>query len=215
MEVFWRTLVADTFNGQTPAPKECGEQFLAHLYSILMLKSSRDYGNKSSAIDKFVGHFHRFMIKNFGRSIKDSWFTPWIQLLDSEPSFSKYGTEALLTKLNAISSQLWGTDANRTFSQNYEAWAQPFSDVRREMNVTMSRRRLFRTNGGLLGLGPLDLQETDEIWVLAGAYAPIVLRPLANGNWRYLGEAYVHGCMRGEALKDQNTNESLENLVLE
>ena len=155
------------------------------------------------------------MITKFGRSIKDSSFTPWAQLMDSEPSFSKYGTAAWHTKFDAIYTQLSSTDAHRTFEENYEAWAQPFSDFRIEMNVTSSRRRLFRTEGGLLGLGPLDLQERDKIWILAGAYAPIALRPLANGNWRYLGEAYMHGCMRGEILKGQKIDEVLENLVLE
>jgi hypothetical protein len=214
MEVFWRTLVADTFNGQTPASDECGEQFLANLV-VLLAQVLDDYRNRSSLIGKAVGRFHGVMIKKFGRSIKDSLCTPWLQLLDSEPSFSKYGGTVFNTKFEAICSQLTNADAQRTFEENYEAWAQPFSDFRREMNVTSSRRRLFRTDGGLLGLGPIDLQRRDKIWVLAGAYAPIALRPHANGNWRYLGEAYVHGCMRGEVFKGRDIDQILENLVLE
>jgi len=214
MEVFWRTLVTDSFNGQLPASEECGEQFLANLV-VLLSKFLKDYRNRSSLIGKTLGQFHRLMITKFGHSVKENWYTPWIQLLDSEPNFSKYGTAALLNKFEAINSQLASADANRTFEENYEAWAQPFSDFRREMNVTSSRRRLFRTKGGLLGLGPLDLQQGDKIWVLAGAYAPIALRSLANGNWRYLGEAYVHGCMRGEILKGRDIDKDLEYLVIE
>lgn len=61
--------------------------------------------------------------------------------------------------------------------------------------------RLFRTEHGLLGLGPLSLQEGDEVWVLPGATVPIVLRKTSKINrYRVVGDSYVHGLMHGEAL---------------
>jgi hypothetical protein len=35
VEVLWRTLVADTYKGEHPAPSECGEQFMAQVFSVM------------------------------------------------------------------------------------------------------------------------------------------------------------------------------------
>jgi len=62
-----------------------------------------------------------------------------------------------------------------------------------------TRKRMFRTDTGLLGIGHRSLQVGDEVYVLMGADMPCVLRPL-GGNFSFGGEAYVHGIMDGEML---------------
>ena len=54
--------------------------------------------------------------------------------------------------------------------------------------------------------------EEDGVWVLVGANTPVVLRELENGRHQFLGEAYVHGIMHGEAtdLVSELTNIMLE-----
>jgi len=64
-------------------------------------------------------------------------------------------------------------------------------------------RRLFRTNGNRLGIGSHAIREGDEVWVLAGAAVPMVLRRNSKRDERNLvGEAYIHGIMYGEAVKN-------------
>jgi hypothetical protein len=41
-----------------------------------------------------------------------------------------------------------------------------------------------------------------QVWTLAGAPTPFVLRPLSNSNYRLGGETFVLGIMRGEQLKE-------------
>lgn len=60
------------------------------------------------------------------------------------------------------------------------------------------QRVYFRT-GNTLGTGFPSVRPQDEIWFLHGAFAPVILRPIANGSYRFMGEAYVHGVMYGEA----------------
>ncbi|KAK0726847.1 heterokaryon incompatibility protein-domain-containing protein [Lasiosphaeria miniovina] len=60
-------------------------------------------------------------------------------------------------------------------------------------------RAIFRTEENYLGNGPRSVVPGDQVWVLTGAATPIVLRPLADGRFVLVGEAYVHGIMRGEA----------------
>ncbi|KAK3643189.1 hypothetical protein LTR56_010336 [Elasticomyces elasticus] len=52
------------------------------------------------------------------------------------------------------------------------------------------------------GLGPMDSKAGDEVWLLPGLRAPIVLRRLQNDHRMVVGEAYVHGFMLGEAFEN-------------
>ena len=49
--------------------------------------------------------------------------------------------------------------------------------------------------------GPADVVRRDEVWVLNGAKTPVVLRKMGERRYEFLGEAYVHGMMHGEALE--------------
>ena len=62
-------------------------------------------------------------------------------------------------------------------------------------------RRLFVTANGYIGLGPRSLQPGDEVWIVSGLGTPSVLRPSRTGRFRWIGEAYVHGIMHGEAVQ--------------
>ena len=62
--------------------------------------------------------------------------------------------------------------------------------------------RLFVTQKGYVGLGAKSIQTGDKVFVFPGGFVPFVLRASTDGYYRLVGEAYVHGIMRGEALKD-------------
>jgi hypothetical protein len=83
-------------------------------------------------------------------------------------------------------------------------------------------RAFFTTTDGSMGFGPSNMRAGDEVWVLFGTTAPIVLRPLETTTTRgedsgvdnphpgftathhraVLGDCYLHGIMDGEALVD-------------
>ncbi|KAM0340591.1 hypothetical protein ACHAPU_010428 [Fusarium lateritium] len=63
----------------------------------------------------------------------------------------------------------------------------------------------FSTEKGLLGFGGRDIKVGDAICVLAGGRMPFVLRPVSESpgsTYMYIGTAFVHGIMDGEALSD-------------
>ena len=70
---------------------------------------------------------------------------------------------------------------------------------RRFQGVSASRR-LFSTRDGLLENGPSTLSCGDEVWILAGAKVPFVLRAQQT-HYQVIGETYLHGMMHGEALQ--------------
>lgn len=63
-----------------------------------------------------------------------------------------------------------------------------------------SSRRLALTEDGFLGLVPECTLEGDEVAVLFGHSMPVVVRPLADGSYNFIGDAFVLGIMDGEVL---------------
>lgn len=115
-----------------------------------------------------------------------------------------------------VCEALWKTPiADREFMHNWEterASAEMLSAYRalRAGNVSegvkyasvagtkLHRRRPFRSGRGYLGLGPSVAAAGDSVWVIPGADAPFILRPMADGSFLVVGEAYAHGIMDGE-----------------
>ncbi|KAL9619800.1 MAG: hypothetical protein Q9160_005636 [Pyrenula sp. 1 TL-2023] len=63
-----------------------------------------------------------------------------------------------------------------------------------------SRRRLFFSDNGYMGICHQSCTVGDELWILMGGDMPCTLRRLHSGKYEYKGEAYVHGVMDGEFL---------------
>ncbi|ROV96639.1 hypothetical protein VSDG_05603 [Cytospora chrysosperma] len=77
-------------------------------------------------------------------------------------------------------------------------------------------RVFFITRGGRMGIGPQDCKHGDGVAVLGGAHVPFVLRPERgwesgiDADVRLVGEAYVHGIMRGEVVVDALESTAIE-----
>ena len=64
-------------------------------------------------------------------------------------------------------------------------------------------RRFFLTESGLIGLGLVETEEGDFICVLYGGNRPYILRRIdQRKKFQFIGEAYVHGIMYGEAVPE-------------
>ena len=117
------------------------------------------------------------------------------QLASSEPDSGWLPTLAELERFRVESRwRLWRSPPSSI--PNIPKDAQVFHAVAGRL----VRRRLFNTKGRLLGLGSASLEAGDEVWILADAAMPYVLRPSGNGRYRLVAAAYVHGIMHGEAV---------------
>ncbi|KAF3484424.1 uncharacterized protein GIQ15_03748 [Arthroderma uncinatum] len=89
----------------------------------------------------------------------------------------------------------------------------------RTLQSTVGKRRLFVTKERFLGLGPAGMEEEDDIWVLPGAGAAFVLRKMVSGaaeghpKYKFIGEAYIHGVMDGEAAEGREDEVTTISLV--
>ena len=64
----------------------------------------------------------------------------------------------------------------------------------------LESRKLFTTSDGYMGHAPLAARPGDQVSVLLGCPAPIVLRPADDGCFVVVGHCYIHGYGEGEAL---------------
>jgi hypothetical protein len=62
---------------------------------------------------------------------------------------------------------------------------------------------------GNIGLVPTNAKVGDVVAVFTGGLIPIILRP-ESGHYTFVGDAYVHGIMDGEAMQDVNELEWIE-----
>jgi hypothetical protein len=74
-------------------------------------------------------------------------------------------------------------------------------------------RKLFTTDHGYLGNSAASLEMGGEIWALAGASVPLLLRPVVTG-YRLIAEAYVHGIMHGEAVEDSVGSSHVQTIII-
>jgi hypothetical protein len=92
------------------------------------------------------------------------------------------------------------------------------SDLANSFHISFTEacigRRFFVTKKGYFGIGPAELEEGDEIYIIAGGKHPFVLRPLPEPQsytFELVGDCYVHGIMDGEAVSDHvSGRESVE-----
>jgi hypothetical protein len=59
-------------------------------------------------------------------------------------------------------------------------------------------RRFAITDGGFMGLVPLETKQGDKVVVLAGADVPFIIRTISDDRNVIVGESYLHGFMNGE-----------------
>ncbi|KAF4537173.1 Heterokaryon incompatibility protein or allele [Lasiodiplodia theobromae] len=82
-----------------------------------------------------------------------------------------------------------------------------------------SARVVFKTDNGLIGLGPDYMSEGDEVWDLVGGEVPFLLSPETSDSdhgdrrrYRLVGECYVHGIMSGELWEDETKQSATRSL---
>lgn len=160
---------------------------------------TNEYGKKGrnhrSLKGRLTGRMHALLFETFNRPINEKKIVPLWKLIDSEPDTSRCGGATFYPKPHDISDVYV-----KEFSGGLGEWTRPFEYFRLEHNITLGTRLLFRTDTVLLGVRPLELEISDEVWILAGANTPAVLRNGSAGKKQFLGVGGVYGAAHGEAL---------------
>lgn len=71
------------------------------------------------------------------------------------------------------------------------------------LEKAISRREPVVFSNGRLGLAPRSTNAGDFLFLIQGLNTPAILREIAPGEYLFIGEAYVHGIMDGEAVEER------------
>lgn len=178
IEALWRTLVANTYSREHPAPSFAGRLFIDYVVNLQIRQSLAHWPNNL----EFQAHH------DLTSESKDPG---WHQLFAEEPEYSTYGLQAYKQRFTDIMEKI--------FSGTYSPIG--LAQLQHEIEASLgSVRRVFRTESGLLGTGPRSTRIGDEVWILAGANVPFVLRRVEGEEARHalVGETYVHVIMHGD-----------------
>jgi hypothetical protein len=96
-------------------------------------------------------------------------------------------------QLNLESSFKWPSEHDEDFQQ----YRKPLWAFKIRMRGIARGRMFFRTEDGLMGIGPPGTKFGDEVCVLMGYPAPFILRKIEN-HYILLGECFVLNLMQGE-----------------
>ncbi|KAG4443713.1 hypothetical protein IFR05_000802 [Cadophora sp. M221] len=102
-------------------------------------------------------------------------------VVDTDASFQRMSP----AKLEAF----WDPDVTGPLAWGLETYALIFA----------TNRRFFITDNGYIGLAPVRAEIGNQLCVLYGCSVPLVLRE-EQGEFELIGEVYVHGLMRDEAV---------------
>jgi hypothetical protein len=77
-------------------------------------------------------------------------------------------------------------------------------------------RNFCVTEKGYMGLTPARAKVGDLLCILLGGVAPFVIRPVENGKFELIGNAYIHGVMNGEAIAvlGKDVEEKIQDICL-
>jgi hypothetical protein len=85
-----------------------------------------------------------------------------------------------------------------------EDWFNQMQFLAREVESPFVRlfggRRFCSTADGHLGSLPRDAQAGDVICIFYGGNMPYVLRPCSDGQYKFVGDCYLHGFMWGQGM---------------
>lgn len=84
------------------------------------------------------------------------------------------------------------------------------------VHANLIGRRLITTTSGHVGLAPVTAVSGDTIYVIVGCSMPAILRPDSTGKYyEVVGECFVDGFMKGEAMKDLDDGKhKLQEIIL-
>ncbi|KNG82102.1 Ankyrin and HET domain protein [Aspergillus nomiae NRRL 13137] len=232
-EALWRTLCADQKkDGSFPAPAAYGALFRSMLCRLACVKAEEtaraaEQDPNVVVLEAALYHIRQILsnppISNLSlEEIQRTFGDPDTNL--SSPDLQTL--THLLYKLHflgVVEEDPWTPTIDEVEgsyrSTKWQTWEESSVlpgdgiEYHEALRSKHGRRRLFVTEKRYLGLGPASMLDGDEVWVVPGAGAALVLRPVEQGTFTLIGEAYVHGAMNGEAVEQIDADLSSIRLV--
>jgi hypothetical protein len=153
------------------------------------------------------------------RELKDdaginAWSEKWLALKPSDRGYKATNEEMKLViartiaadladyKADAGSGERWGPDAEEWLERLRDTDdGRPFQAWQSRFIRKTERASYVATEQGLVGIAPEAVRVGDLVCLILGGQVPLLLRRDGeDGQFRFIGEGYIHGIMDGEAV---------------
>ncbi|ETS85094.1 hypothetical protein PFICI_03119 [Pestalotiopsis fici W106-1] len=175
-------------------------------YILDMCRESRQYPELMQSMRETVWNTMVWRELPLGREDQEIIFQQWLlRRYETEVSTEHFETDKgaeIQKSLGAglspgVFSKDWILHVNESFSKYVQGHSR-----------MMDRACMYIATNGRLAVGASWLEPGDEIWIFENGHLPFLLRPNADGEtYRLIGETYMHGVMRGEAMTDDFISE--------
>ncbi|KAF9892254.1 hypothetical protein FE257_002031 [Aspergillus nanangensis] len=185
-EVLWRTLCTDhDIKGDLPAPMRLGHQFRDFVCAQMLADADTVVYRMQESLRESGIYTMPFTI--------ESPYPSWLEdLVASEGEGNSF-----IPTISQV-REFANNPKFRIWNPRTESFLPPPAgedDFMHAFGKVFGLRRLFTAGEGgagnavFLGMGSRNLEPGDEVWVLPGSRVPYILRPLGNGEYRFVGDA--------------------------
>jgi hypothetical protein len=196
-----------------PTYKQTGQGRVEVLWRTMLHDLDADY---ATARPGWGSHFGSWLVNSVFRAMLEhkaaggdaDEYLAGLRHMDSLATSDSTGTIPSIQSLQQLGRTFaYIQDENHVYDVEearplYVNMYQGYHAFQRASNVLIRRRRVFLTTEGHIGLSTEPTMVGDDIWSVSGCPTPVVLRRDANDDvalrYKLLGEAYVHGIMRGQ-----------------
>ncbi|KAI1123838.1 heterokaryon incompatibility protein-domain-containing protein [Nemania abortiva] len=203
IDALWRLLVLDEFYEQTPAPKAVGLFFPSMIWTFLVwgATSSKNLCRIITELRSLEPESQLFLpdVELLQKSIDDGIWDDSnleIQVSYMVEEVSLLEQRAVGANLVAEFQQLLGFASADISSRDLAGQAVRVvrANVMERLRAVATKKCFFTTKDvRSFGMGVSSVKTGDEVWILQGASSPVLLRPLENGNYWYMGIPHVQG----------------------
>ncbi|KAM0467619.1 hypothetical protein ACHAP7_011745 [Fusarium lateritium] len=202
IEAFWRTLIFDTDIHNSPTASSglgsCFKAWLAMLIFHHLEVWSHSIDDNLSAFER-MDEYQSLAYRDGGVASDMLPSLRWMnrRLRKIQPTDHpdvQLPFKSLHKFLGVESDSDMSKELADMISQSYE-YIKMFTQY-------SAGRRVFLTDEGHLGMSCLPATEEDSVWVISSCPVPLVLTHRVDGSYQLVGDCYVHGIMRGEAVED-------------
>ncbi|KAK5652674.1 hypothetical protein OQA88_10268 [Cercophora sp. LCS_1] len=212
IDALWRTITANTMEGIHPAPQHWQSAFsdwicLQVCQAMDKFTASGKSEVAEAELEAVCGALDLLKVDEKGGYAECAHLEVMGGVYDQMARRGGWGVEVPTTGAGTriVPDSVRLRDVALRISGRKEGVVWDNGRVERFMNqadFVTDHRRAFSTADGYLGIGPASLEEGDGLFILAGADYPFVLREI-DGGYEVIGEAYVHGIMHGEAVREE------------
>ena len=194
IEAFWRTLIGDACN-----ERDCSDN---NELETSTYRCPAPTSLEASFRDWFAFHVgHGFA---YSRRSGEDHLSQAIANLDQLSANDPVGLIPSVDEINQFAN-VW-LDPPQAFLDSRIDIIKLVRPYERAIAV-IPEARFFTTSEGLMGIGPVSLLAEDCIWLIPRAEVLFIFRKRSGGDrYEFVGDAYVHGLMHGEAVEDAVKN---------